>query len=150
MKLELTCPHSFSCSRYPIIINQLGDLCELSASPDSPPPLMLYRKAIESAQINYANMHVYPYTYLGHYYYRNRHFKEALASWADASDVISKLVDCYYCYWAVFHTNFMKSFFSGLLKNESWQSMYLKRQQNRDWNQKRWWVFDCTFESTIL
>jgi len=56
---------------------------------------MLYRKAIESARINYANMHVYPYTYLGHYYYRNRHFKEALEAWADASDVISKLVGYY-------------------------------------------------------
>lgn len=75
-----------------MLINQLGDICELNASLDRPPALALYRKAIESARTNYSNMHVHPYIFLGHYYYRHRHFKEALEAWADASDVISKLV----------------------------------------------------------
>ena len=38
----------------------------------------------------YGNAHVYPYTYQGGYFYRNRMYKEALESWANAADAIRR------------------------------------------------------------
>ena len=70
-------------------------MTELNSSSHELLPRTLYYKAIQSAKNNYANMHVYPYTYLGHYFYRNRLFREAMEAWANAADVISKL--------AIFH-----------------------------------------------
>lgn len=43
---------------------------------------------MESAQNHYKNHHVYPYTYLGGYHYRQKQYKEAFAAWANAGDVI--------------------------------------------------------------
>lgn len=34
------------------------------------------------------NHHVYPYTYQGGYFYRQKQYKEAFSSWANAGDVI--------------------------------------------------------------
>jgi menin len=48
----------------------------------------LFDQAIAVARRYYDNRHVYPYTYQGGYYYRNRLYKEALESWANAADVI--------------------------------------------------------------
>lgn len=63
---------------------------ELRRTADRPAALMLYQEAVTAARTHYDNMHVYPYTYLGAYYYRHRQFKQALTAWADAADVISK------------------------------------------------------------
>jgi menin len=75
--------------KYPIAISNIADMEELSPTGGRPTPLVLYQEAVEVARRVYANMHVYPYTYLGAYYYRQRRFIEALSAWADAADVIS-------------------------------------------------------------
>ena len=71
-------------------ISNIGDLEEINPTSGRLPPLSLYLKAIDSAKMHYANMHVYPHTYLAGYYYRHRCFKQALTRWADAADVISQ------------------------------------------------------------
>ena len=50
----------------------------------------LYEEAILSNIRHYGNQHVYPYTYLGGYCYRNKLYKLALKAWARASSVIKK------------------------------------------------------------
>jgi len=68
----------------------IGDMEELGRTPGRPSPLYLYQSAVLAAKTHYANMHVYPYTYLGAYFYRHRQFKQALSAWADAASVIRK------------------------------------------------------------
>jgi len=68
----------------------IGDMEELRRTADRPAPLSLYQEAVTAARTHYDNMHVYPYTYLGAYYYRHRQFKQALGAWAEAADVISQ------------------------------------------------------------
>lgn len=75
---------------YPMALGNLGDLEEISPSPGRPPPIELFRESILAAQSFYNNMHVYPYTYLGGYLYRNGRYKGALEAWANAADVIRK------------------------------------------------------------
>ncbi|XP_067132553.1 menin [Centruroides vittatus] len=75
---------------YPMALGNLGDLEEISLTPGRPPPIELFREAILAAQSYYNNQHVYPYTYLGGYLYRNGRYKEALEAWANAADVIRK------------------------------------------------------------
>ena len=53
-------------------------------------PTKLYEEAILSNIHSYGNQHVYPYTYLGGYCYRNKLYKLALRSWAKGSSVIKK------------------------------------------------------------
>lgn len=53
-----------------------------------PPCAVLFKEAIKSSKMYYNNHHVYPYTYQGGYFYRNKMYKDALESWADAADVI--------------------------------------------------------------
>lgn len=76
--------------KYPMAIGNLGDLEEISPTPGRPSSLVLFNKAINSARVHYKNMHVYPYTYLGGYHFRHRHFKEAIAAWSEAACVIRK------------------------------------------------------------
>lgn len=71
-------------------VTNIGDLEEVNPTLGRPSPELLFKEAIEAAKLHYNNMHVYPYTYLGGYYYRLRQFKEGLAAWAEASQVISK------------------------------------------------------------
>lgn len=68
----------------------LGDLEELNATPGRPPCTALFEEAISAARIYYSDMFVYPYTYQGGYFYRHNMIKDAFASWANASQVISK------------------------------------------------------------
>ncbi|GFS93456.1 menin [Nephila pilipes] len=75
---------------YPMALGNLGDLEEICPSPGRPPPIELFRESIMAAQSYYCNMHVYPYTYLGGYLYRNGRYKGALEAWANAADVIRK------------------------------------------------------------
>jgi len=71
-------------------MSSIADMEELRRTPGRPAPLCLYQEAVSAARTHYANMHVYPYTYLGAYYYRHRQFKQALSAWAEAADVIRK------------------------------------------------------------
>ncbi|XP_015929232.1 menin isoform X2 [Parasteatoda tepidariorum] len=75
---------------YPMALGNLGDLEEINPSPGRPPPIDLFRESILAAQSFYCNMHVYPYTYMGGYLYRNGRYKGALEAWANAADVIRK------------------------------------------------------------
>ncbi|XP_054712604.1 LOW QUALITY PROTEIN: menin-like [Uloborus diversus] len=75
---------------YPMALGNLGDLEEITPSPGRPPPIDLFQESILAAQSFYCNMHVYPYTYLGGYLYRNGRYKGALEAWANAADVIRK------------------------------------------------------------
>ncbi|XP_042217041.1 menin-like [Homarus americanus] len=52
------------------------------------PATKMYEEAITSAVRYYENQHVYPYTYLGGYCYRNKLYKQALKYWARAASVI--------------------------------------------------------------
>ncbi|CAG9762380.1 unnamed protein product [Ceutorhynchus assimilis] len=74
--------------KYPMAIGNLGDLEEISPKRPDISCKNLFDEAIESARKYYNNQHVYPYTYQGGYYYRNKMYKEAFESWANASDVI--------------------------------------------------------------
>lgn len=74
--------------RYPMGLGCLGELEEVSATKGRPTAVDLYTTAVASARRNYKNHHVYPYTYEGGYYYRKEKYKEALAAWANAGDVI--------------------------------------------------------------
>ncbi|OWF51452.1 menin-like [Mizuhopecten yessoensis] len=75
-------------SRYPMALGNLGDLEEISPTPERPQPIDLFNEAIQSALEHYNNQHVYPYTYLGGYLYRKGHHKKALQAWADAADTV--------------------------------------------------------------
>ena len=68
----------------------MGDLEDDSYTPGRPPANKLYEEAILSNVRYYGNQHVYPYTYLGGYCYRNKRFKLALRAWAEAAQVIKK------------------------------------------------------------
>ena len=66
----------------------LGDLEEMSPNPGRPPALSLYQESISSNISHYSNHHVYPYTCLAGYCYRNGRYKQALQGWAKAASVI--------------------------------------------------------------
>lgn len=69
-------------------LGSLGELEEVSATNGRITCEELYQAAVEAAQFHYKNHHVYPYTYQGGFYYRQKHYKEAFSSWANAGDVI--------------------------------------------------------------
>nr|CAG4650063.1 EOG090X0424 [Sida crystallina] len=75
-------------SFYPMALGNLADLEELSPTLGRMHCSQLFEQAIGVARRNYGNRHVYPFTYQGGYFYRNRLYKEALESWANAADVI--------------------------------------------------------------
>ncbi|XP_055386137.1 menin [Condylostylus longicornis] len=74
--------------KYPMSLGNLGELEEVSATYKRPNCEEIYKEAIKSARKYYENHHVYPYTYQGNYYYRQMNYRQAFASWANASDVI--------------------------------------------------------------
>ncbi|KAK6640164.1 hypothetical protein RUM44_011850 [Polyplax serrata] len=74
--------------KYPMALGNLGDLEEISPTPERQLCSVLFEEAILSAQTFYQNQHVYPYTYQAGFYYRHNMYKEAFASWANAADVI--------------------------------------------------------------
>ena len=65
--------------KYPMALGYLGDLEDI-CSPSHPrkEPMQLFKEAIESSKRYYNDSHVYPYTYLGGYFFRLGHFKDAL------------------------------------------------------------------------
>lgn len=74
--------------RYPMGLGCLGELEEVAATDGRPVCSDLYQAAIDAAKMRYKNHHVYPYTYQGGYYYRQKQYKEAFSSWASAGEVI--------------------------------------------------------------
>lgn len=44
-------------------------------------------QAVESAKKYYNNEHIYPFMYLGGYYYRHKNVQDALGAWAEAASV---------------------------------------------------------------
>ena len=76
--------------KYPMALGNLGDLEEICPTPGRPPSIEILQASIMAAQKYYNNQHVYPYTYLGGYLYRNRRYKEAFDAWANAANVIKK------------------------------------------------------------
>ncbi|XP_049511703.1 menin isoform X2 [Dermacentor silvarum] len=75
---------------YPMALGNLGELEGLFPTPGRPPPQDLFAEAVHASRTYYQNHHVYPYTYLGGFLFRNGRLKEALRAWADAADVIRK------------------------------------------------------------
>ena len=71
-------------------LGTLGDLEDMAPTPGRPTALMIYNKAIDSNRHTYNNQHIYPYTYLGSYFYRRGQFKEAIRYWAAAGQAISQ------------------------------------------------------------
>lgn len=71
-------------SLYPMAIGTLGDMEDvMPSSVLRKSPIELFYEGINVAKKSYADSHVYPYTYLAVYLYRNGRFKEALKTWAD-------------------------------------------------------------------
>lgn len=81
--------------KYPMGLGNLGELEELSPSEADrkrPTSEELYKQGVESARRFYKNYHVYPYTYLGGYYYRKCQYRDSFAAWAETGDVIRMYV----------------------------------------------------------
>jgi len=76
--------------KYPMALGNLGDLEEISATPGRPPSREIYNEAKAVNQKIYEDRHVYPYTYSAGFHYRQRDFKGALKSWAEAANVIKR------------------------------------------------------------
>jgi menin len=55
----------------------------------------LYLQAVAAARRDYGDQHVYPYTYLAGWHFRQRDYRAALRSWADAANVIKR----YLAHW---------------------------------------------------
>lgn len=73
-------------AKYPMAIGNLGDLEDVCPSIGArKSPIELFYEAIQVSKKVYHNHHVYPYTYLGGYLYRNGRFKEALKTWSDGN-----------------------------------------------------------------
>ena len=69
----------------------IKDKIKSSSSP-RPDCASLYVQAIRSAKTHYEDRHVYPYTFQGGYYHRQKMYKEAFHAWACAGDVIRQYV----------------------------------------------------------
>jgi len=76
--------------KYPMALGNLGDLEEISATPGRPPSREIYEEAVAINKKVYQDNHVYPYTYSAGFHYRQRDFKGALKSWAEAANVIKR------------------------------------------------------------
>ena len=78
-----------------LVTANLGDLEEMSPSLGGSrrgSPISLYQESIASSVREYDNHHVYPYTCLAGYCYRNGLYKQALQAWAKAAAVIKQSV----------------------------------------------------------
>jgi len=91
-------------SLYPMAIGNLGDLEDICPSlPPRKSPIELFYEAINVAKKTYADSHVYPYTYLAGYLYRNGRFKEALKTWADG-------LYLYFVLYEILHFSYIKNY----------------------------------------
>lgn len=76
--------------RYPMALGNLGDLEEVSATPGRPPSQDIYDEAVSIGRKIYLDYHVYPYTYLAGFYFRQNNYKQALEAWASAANIIKR------------------------------------------------------------
>jgi hypothetical protein len=51
---------------------------------------ILFTEAVNSARMDYSDMHIYPYTMYASYLSRHEKYKPAIKHWADAARVIQK------------------------------------------------------------
>lgn len=76
---------------FPMSLGKLGELENICLTPDAPlSPLELFNLGINISRTDYNDSHVYPYSYLASFFFKNGRFKEALETWADASAVLTK------------------------------------------------------------
>lgn len=78
------------CCRYPLALGNLGDLQEISPTPGRPPAEEILKEGIKVNQILYKDQHIYPYTYLGGFYYRQKQYRKAIDCWVKAAYVAGK------------------------------------------------------------
>ena len=76
--------------RYPMALGNLADLEEIAPTPDRPGPQDILVEAITVNTAVYHDYHVYPYTYMAGYKYRQGDYKEAMKAWAGAASVVKK------------------------------------------------------------
>ena len=80
-------------SRFPVSLISLAELEAILPSSDRMDTTELLLQSVSSGKTCYGNMHVYPYIYLGKHYFEDGKFKDALRTWADAAEVVSKYVN---------------------------------------------------------
>ena len=78
------------CHRYPLALGNLGDLEEISPTVDHPPAEEILKEGIKVNQTVYKDQHIYPYTYLGGFYYRQKQYMKAIDCWVKAAYVAGK------------------------------------------------------------
>ena len=76
--------------RYPLALGNLGDLQEITLTPGRPSAEEILKEGIRVNQTLYKDQHIYPYTYLGGYYYRQKHYVKAIECWVKAAYVAGK------------------------------------------------------------
>lgn len=76
--------------RYPLALGNLGDLEEISPTVDRPPAEEILKEGIKVNQTVYKDQHIYPYTYLGGFYYRQKQYMKAIDCWVKAAYVAGK------------------------------------------------------------
>ena len=76
--------------RYPLALGNLGDLQEISLTPGRPSAEEILKEGIKVNQTLYRDQHIYPYTYLGGYYYRQKQYLKAIDCWVKAAYVAGK------------------------------------------------------------
>lgn len=75
---------------YPLALGNLGDLQEISPTPGRPTAEEILKEGIKVNQILYKDQHIYPYTYLGGFYYRQKQYMKAIDCWVKAAYVAGK------------------------------------------------------------
>lgn len=76
--------------RYPLALGNLGDLQEITLTPGRPSAEEILKEGIKVNQTLYKDQHIYPYTYLGGYYYRQKQYLKAIECWVKAAYVAGK------------------------------------------------------------
>ena len=71
-------------------MGNLGDLEEISPTADHPPAEEILKEGIKVNQTVYKDQHIYPYTYLGGFYYRQKQYMKAIDCWVKAAYVAGK------------------------------------------------------------
>nr|CAB3227494.1 menin-like [Phallusia mammillata] len=75
--------------RYPMALGTFAELQEGQQLGDDSAEV-IHMKAVQTVKEIYDDLHIFPYCSQGHFYMRQKRFKEAIASWAKAAQVASK------------------------------------------------------------
>ncbi|XP_068730019.1 menin-like [Montipora capricornis] len=76
--------------RYPLGLGNLGDLEEVTPTANRPAAEEILKEGIRVNQSIYKDQHVYPYTYLGGFYYRQKQVMKAMEYWVKGAHVAGK------------------------------------------------------------